>query len=251
MGRVRSRGRAIRDGSVALHGGARAKLPALAELEPHLFPNGIRQTWPAPGDHRVYDEGAVVDQPRRGERRRNLHAAEQDSPPGQLRQTANGVGEVAVKQLGVPANGGESRGCHVLGHRVDDRGERHVAGIHPIRPFSRLGPPPPVPHHLVGDTAVEQGDEAGEFFGPERHGFGVGREAGFVVDAVVEGGVGAVAEGLGHGGVPPVGGPPPETDGGLIVRLCAPAPAPGPRLRALGRALRADARRSWPAAIHR
>lgn len=85
----------------------------------------------------------------------------------------------------------------MLGHRVDDRAEGHVVGIHPAGPLPQRGPPPRGPHHLVCDAAAEQGVGSAELAGPESHGFGVGGKAGFVVDAAVKGGVDAVAEGLG------------------------------------------------------
>ncbi len=178
------------DGPVAPYDGGRAGRALLNQLQ--LQVDAVEQPRPAPRDHGMYDERVLVDEPHRGERSREPHPNERDPPPAASQPSD----DVALDQFGVPVDNVEGSGCHDPPHRIHHLGERDLTVVRPFGPLpSRVGATHF--HQLVNDTAVPEGVGPARLVSPERHGFRVRREAGFVVETAVQGGVRRVAGGGG------------------------------------------------------
>ncbi len=79
------------EGPVALQDRARAERALVDELEVDLIPDAIEQTWSAPRNDRMRDEGLPVDVPVRREHGWEIHPAESDTSLRLILEPPDGV----------------------------------------------------------------------------------------------------------------------------------------------------------------
>ena len=147
------------------------------------------------GDPRVHHEFVFVYQAELGQRERELHASSGKAFAGLLFQLPHpGLELVAADELGVPVNLRQAVGDDVLLRRVDRASERQHPFVHPVGPHpcpSRF--PPCRLHHLVGDTAEQEGISLLDALGRSPMQLLVG-DAHAVVYAAIQGDVDGVSE---------------------------------------------------------
>jgi hypothetical protein len=178
-------------GLVAQGDGSGAEVAAADEVEVDGVCKAGEDCGAVAGQTGMDDEFVLVDQAQFGQGARERYAAGEEGFARLLFEVADGLGQIASEEFGVPIGVGEGAGDDVLLGGVDGAGE----GMHPRgHGFYGRGWAEGGFHHLVGDAAEEEGAGLFDVFDGVAVELFVG-EDGEMVAAAVEGDVDGVPEG--------------------------------------------------------